>query len=103
MKISDKRLYVLVSVKWTRDSLVFWGRLSKDEEQRSYGGYTDDFSSCERYTLEELKTEANSDLHDYYSEPLSVLRKMDREGTWIVHVDDLHNIGKVTTRYEIFN
>lgn len=101
MEISCERKYVLVSVKWTGDSLVFWGRLSKDEEQRTYSGYTDDFSSCERYTLEELKIKANSDLHDYYNEPLSVLRKMDWEGTWIVHVDDLENIGRVETRYSV--
>lgn len=101
MEISGERKYVLVSVKWTRDSLVFWGRLSKDEEQRSYGGYTDDFSSCERYTLEELKTKTNRDFYDYYNEPLSALRKIDSEGTWIVHVDDLENIGRVETRYSV--
>lgn len=33
--------------------LLFWGLKTKDEEKRSFGGYTGDINSCERYTLEE--------------------------------------------------
>lgn len=53
--MNTERKYVLVSAKWTKEHLVFWGRLTKDEEDRSYGGYTSDLKSCERYSLDEVK------------------------------------------------
>lgn len=51
------RKYVLVSAKRTKETLVFWGRLTKDEDERSFGGYTSDLNSCERYSLDEVKDE----------------------------------------------
>lgn len=53
--MSTERKYVLVSAKWTKEYLVFWGRLTKDEDERSFGGYTSDLNSCERYSLDEVK------------------------------------------------
>lgn len=35
-------------------SLLFWGYKTKDNEERSFGGYTSDFDDCEKYTLEEI-------------------------------------------------
>jgi hypothetical protein len=36
-------------------SLLFWGYKTKDNEKRSFGGYTSDFNACEKYTLEEIQ------------------------------------------------
>lgn len=55
MKISEERKYVLVSKKWSKNNLVFWGNVTKDEDERSFGGYTDDLNHCERYTLKEVE------------------------------------------------
>ena len=35
--------------------LLFWGHHTKDNENRSFGGYTSDIEKCERYTLEEIR------------------------------------------------
>lgn len=35
-------------------TLLFWGRRTEDEEERSFGGYTCDITKCEMYTREEL-------------------------------------------------
>lgn len=55
-----ERKYVLVSAKWTSELLVFWGSLTKDEDERSYAGYTSDLNSCERYSLDEVKGQFDS-------------------------------------------
>jgi hypothetical protein len=36
-------------------SLLFWGEHTKYDDKRSFGGYTSDFNTCEKYTLEEIK------------------------------------------------
>ena len=43
-----KRDYVLVSRKWSQATLVFWGSFTKDDNKRSFGGYTNDINVCER-------------------------------------------------------
>lgn len=52
-----ERNYVVVCnrYKGIGGSLLFWGCLTKDEDKRSFGGYTSDFDGCEKYTLEEIK------------------------------------------------
>ena len=52
-----KRNYVIVcnEHKGIAGSLLFWGTHSKDEEKRSFGGYTSDFNACEKYTLKEIE------------------------------------------------
>lgn len=37
------------------EALLFWGKLSEDDQERSFGGYTCDISKCERYTKQELE------------------------------------------------
>lgn len=97
--VYDKREFVLLSVKWTKHSLVFWGTLSPDDAyNRSFGGYTDDITTCERYTLDEAK-DGSPHFHEYNGETLRQLRKKDDDGTWIVKVDDLHKLGRLTTHY----
>ena len=36
-------------------ALLFWGKRTLDEEDRSFGGYTCDVTKCEMYTREELE------------------------------------------------
>lgn len=51
-----KRNYVVICnrYKGIAGSLLFWGRKTKDDYERSFGGYTSDFNECEKYTLEEI-------------------------------------------------
>ncbi|UDM72410.1 hypothetical protein [Vagococcus fluvialis] len=51
MEINKNREYFLVSRKWSKQTLMFWGSLTKDDEKRSFGGYTDDLRICERYSI----------------------------------------------------
>jgi hypothetical protein len=51
------RDYVIVCnrYKGIGGSLQFWGYKTKDDEKRSFGGYTSNFNACEKYTLEEIE------------------------------------------------
>lgn len=94
MKINDERRYVLLSVKWcVNGSLVFWGTRTADKEKRSFGGYTNDLNQCERYTFDEANNERHTH-HHYKCETIEELMNIDREGTWIVDVDHLDNLGR---------
>lgn len=94
MKINDERHYVLLSVKWCREgTLVFWGKRTTDEEERSFGGYTNDLNQCERYTFDEARNERHTH-HLYKGETLEELMNVDRAGTWIVDIDDLDKLGR---------
>ena len=56
--ISDDREYVIVNAGHRPalpGCLLFWGHLTEDAQRRSFGSYTHDFSSCERYSLDEIK------------------------------------------------
>lgn len=48
------RNYVVICnrYKGIGGSLLFWGRKTKDDDERSFGGYTSDFNECEKYVLE---------------------------------------------------
>lgn len=35
-------------------TLLFWGKRTEDQEERSFGGYTCDITKCEMYTRQEL-------------------------------------------------
>lgn len=63
-----EREYVIVSPKHSNypfpGALVFWGGITTDDEERSFGGYTFNLDKCERYTLKEI-TDERSDLHLY--------------------------------------
>ncbi|MDU7251347.1 MAG: hypothetical protein E6274_03250 [Clostridium sp.] len=52
-----ERRYVVICNRYRGigGSLLFWGRHTKDNEKRSFGGYTSDFNGCEKYTLEEIE------------------------------------------------
>lgn len=51
-----KRNYVVICNRYNgiAGSLLFWGRKTEDEKERSFGGYTSDFNECEKYTLDEI-------------------------------------------------
>jgi|SRR6185312_1028182 len=99
MKISKDRCYVLLSIKWTRKgTLMFWGTISEDDNERSFGGYTDDINACERYTFEEARNERHSH-YEYNDETLDQLMNDNRDGTWIIHINDLGNLGKAVVHY----
>lgn len=57
-RISPERKYVIVCNKHSGGwggCMLFWGELTRDDEKRSFGGYTQGIDRCERYTLEETK------------------------------------------------
>lgn len=56
--MNPERKYVIVSNghdSWPKGALLFWGRLTEDEKERSFGGYTTRWDKCEKYTREELE------------------------------------------------
>lgn len=95
-----KRDFVLLSVKWTRDRLMFWGRKSEESQPRSYGGYTEDVELCERYTFEEARSE-RIDFHEYEGESIARLKQINPDGTWIIRIDELEKLGSKTTSYRL--
>lgn len=100
MKVNDERCYVLLSIKWcTEGTLVFWGRRTLDDKERSFGGYTNDINACERYTFDEARNERHTH-HKYNEGTLEELMNIERSGTWIVHIDDLDKLGRRST---VFN
>lgn len=50
------RNYVIVCnrYKGIGGGLLFWGTKTEDDNKRSFGSYTSDFNSCEKYTLNEI-------------------------------------------------
>lgn len=71
MEINKNREYFLISRKWSKQTLMFWGSLTKDEESRSFGGYTDDLRLCERYSIIDI-IEFNRG--HIYAEPFDIKR-----------------------------
>jgi len=55
INVSKERKYVIASTKHvTNGILQFWGRITDDDEPRSFSGYPIDLEACERYTRQEL-------------------------------------------------
>lgn len=59
-----ERNYVIVCNRHKgigNSTLLFWGRETEDNvERRSFSGYTSDFNSCEKYTLEEIENSGHN-------------------------------------------
>lgn len=50
-----KREYVIVNNEHgVPERFLFWGMKSKDCEERSFGGYTDNLDNCERYSKKDI-------------------------------------------------
>lgn len=66
LKTTISRNYVVVCNrhKGLAGALLFWGVKTKDNEERSYGGYTSNLNYCEKYTLEEAK-DRRYNFHEY--------------------------------------
>lgn len=59
-----ERNYVIVCNEhsaWPKGALLLWGHRTADDEKRSFGGYTTDFTRCELYTREELEAYRGND------------------------------------------
>ena len=72
---------------------MFWGTKTHDEQERSFGGYTNDLDVCERYTFSEVR-DAHYNHSVYDGEALDELMNAERDGTWIVRIEDLDNLGR---------
>lgn len=98
MEISKEREYVLVSVKWSKEEgyLMFWGTQTPDDAaRRSYGGYTMDLETCEKYTFAEATK--RSDCPEWKGQSFHQLKKENSDGTWAVKISDLHHFGTKKT------
>lgn len=93
MSISEKREYVLVSWKWSWKNgyLLFWGEQTEDQEKRSFGGYTQDVDTCEKYSKEDLKEKG----FPFWRS--RSLQELDREKSYAVKISDLHKFGAKQT------
>ena len=81
-EISNKREWVLASTKHVNNGVLqFWGRLTKDEEERSLGGYFTDINICERFTEEETNILRKGEFPHLNS--LSRDKLYDTEHYWI--------------------
>ena len=88
------RDYVILSLEHsTSDYLIFWGRHTQDDEQRSFGGYTRDLNKCERYTRDELEQYRGGDRvhYPFFDE----LAKKDfwKQEEVLMTLDDLETMG----------
>jgi len=93
------REYVIICnrYKGISGSLLFWGSKTKDNEKRSFGGYTSDFDKCEKYTLEDIKNANYSHFKNY--EDIKNIRKVE---DFYIKIEDLTKLGyrKMTIYYK---
>lgn len=96
MNVSEDRQYVIVCRRHKvlpSPSLLFWGSLTDDDMERSYGGYTMYINKCERYTRNELEKwrghlkeeypffDELKDKSDFYKQDEILIRIWDLEHT----------------------
>ena len=95
--ISPDREYVIVNnihpPMWA-GCLLFWGSLTEDgSERRSFGGYTTDFSACERYRLDEIRAEPGYRDFPLYDPGTMSLRDFMECRDIITRVSDIPSLG----------
>lgn len=97
-----KRQYVIVCNEHNAifgGALLFWGHRTNDSENRSFGGYTSDFSNCELYTLEEIE---NKHYHfPIYNDTMDY-KEFKSYDDIIIKVDDLKNIKELKTMTVVY-
>lgn len=97
-----KRQYVIVCNEHNAifgGALLFWGHRTNDNENRSFGGYTSDFSNCELYTLEEIE---NKHYHfPIYNDTMDY-KEFKSYDDIIIKVDDLKNIKELKTMTVVY-
>lgn len=91
--VDSKRKYVIVCNRHTpivRGALLFWGELTPDNNERSFGGYTCDLNKCERYTEDEIRNHsiANPDWVAFFDE-FQPTRKSDTKLRQLRKYDDI--------------
>lgn len=80
-------------------ALLFGGHRTNDNENRSFGGYTSDFSNCELYTLEEIE---NKHYHfPIYNDTMDY-KEFKAYDDIIIKVDDLKNIKELKTMTVVY-
>lgn len=85
-----------------RDALLFWGHLTEDNEERSFGGYTVDVNKSERYTKEELERFRNDRYDNKQTMPF--YSETDDPKYYIEHYDLLATMENLQTLgYRLFN
>lgn len=73
--MKEDRKYVLMTTKHaTKQEPLFWGSPTKDEEERSFGGYTSDPRLAERYSMAEIT--------NYFGDSLSLLDPLPIDKGW---------------------
>lgn len=88
-----QRDYVIVCTrhKGIGGALLFWGTHTEDEYKRCFGGYTNDFDKCEKYTKEEC-------VNNGYRFPFYGTRQCHK-GNWrkkddfCIRIDQLSELG----------
>ena len=98
MIVSDDRQYVIVCRRHKAilpQALLFWGSLTDDDMERSYGGYTMDIDKCERYTRDELEKWRGNLKEEYpFFDELKAKSGFYRQDEILIRICDLeHTMG----------
>ena len=92
MKVVIDRDYVIVCNRHkgiaNGGALLFWGGYTKNEEERSFGGYTSNFEECEKYTLEEATDKKGYNFSVYKGEKL-----WGKHSDFVIRIDQLEKLG----------
>lgn len=100
-KNTTERDYMIVCLRHYKkgEDLLFWGKLTKDNEERSYGGYTTIACDAERYTLQELRG-SNYDFkmaeNTIITNPTAFYERYKKDEDVIVNVDSVWHIIQAT-------
>ena len=98
MNVSEDRQYVIVCREHKAllpEALLFWGSLTDDDMERSYGGYTMDINKCERYTRDELEKWRGNLKEEYpFFDELKAKSAFYRQGEILIRIWELeHTLG----------
>lgn len=98
MNVSEDRQYVIVCREHKAllpEALLFWGSLTDDDMERSYGGYTMDIDKCERYTRNELEKWRGNSKEEYpFFDELKNKSDFYRQDEILIRIWDLeHTMG----------
>lgn len=93
------REYVKVSQKhsFVKGYILFWGSYTEDDEERSYGGYTNDFNTCEKYSKEDLEKDYRE--HPYF-EDMTSAEVLTFDQTFNIKISDLSKLANKRVIYE---
>lgn len=96
---TGERKYVIVSNEhdaWPNGALLFWGRRTEDDQERSFGGYTTNFYQCERYTREEIEKwrGVRKAQYPFFDEVQPISRRSFKQYSEVIcTLEDLESLG----------